>query len=524
VSLVKAARHIGWLLRVNRRLGPEQALRSGRSFASAFRGDGHRPLAPSQITRWESGQVPAGRDVIRSYEQLLGLSRESLATVADIVMRSAGSRMPVRGDADHNRDRLFGLLDQVTASGAMSGVDWSALTELIASRPHLELYPPRLWDDISRRLLAELGDAVGSEWLLRQEAMCRLLEHQAARRHAIVSCIELVDDPSSPAVMEPLTLLEATAEPAANRYVLRQIESPNDERTLQAALDAAIHKVSLGHLQPTESTRLASSVSALMSDLTTDDPLLPLAVEAGRRLARQPAHADRLTRRLPVTSVARQIWTAQRVCEPASARAAAARVATLAQARLADQTDQTDQPDSQDETLVGLAEEALFHSDPDRRFVATALIGATPYRIPLAHVLLDEVKADLARHGGTYPPGPALRVLTLFGVDIHRPLINYILTQPGHRPTIRHAAAWATPYCAGRNPEPTWRRIFTTQLAAWRQSPLAIGESILHAVAFGVGTDSHRGLLTTIRDHPHTPPAARMTASGMLRNHQSRAH
>jgi hypothetical protein len=51
MPLALVQRYVGWLLRVNRRLGQDKALRSGRSFAAAFRRAHTPPLAPSQVTR-----------------------------------------------------------------------------------------------------------------------------------------------------------------------------------------------------------------------------------------------------------------------------------------------------------------------------------------------------------------------------------------------------------------------------------------------------------------------------------------
>lgn len=514
MSVTTVARHIGWLLRVNRRLGADCELHSGRTFARALSAGSNQSPAPSQITRWETGELLPTRATIRRYEQLLGLAPESLVAVANAIMHtgSDGTSLRVSHDSDQDRDRtrLFGLLDRVSTGGALTGADWSGLTELVSTRPDLELYPPQLWRDLTDRLLDEMVDAVGIEWLQRQTAMCRLLRHPSACRHAVAACVAHAADPSSLLVVEPLSLLDNTPEPAANRYVLQQVDQPDSERALEGALQAAIHKVSRQHFQPQECVQLAKSVIDLIQDSTTSGAILALSVEVARRLARQPNYAGLISRPLPTAAIAHHVWTGRRLAEPSAAQTTSTRIATRIHA------DHARTSDGVDTTLAVLAEQALFLPDPDHSFAAAMMIGATPYRVPFTQMLLDEVKADLTRQRGTYPLATALRVLTLLGVDAHRPLIHDLLTKRGASEIVRQAAAWALPFCGGRFPEPTWRQILDVQLAAWHQNPNTTNGSILHGIAFGVGTERHQSLLVTIRKHPHAPHAARATAASWL--------
>jgi hypothetical protein len=508
-----AARHIGWLLRVNRRLSADPALRSGRTFARALSAD-NQSLAPSQITRWEKGELLPTRQTIRRYEKVLGLAPESLVAVANTIMHigADGTSLRVSHDTDVDRDspRLFHLLDRVTAGDTMTGADWSALTELVAARPELELYPPSVWRDITDRLLDEMVEAVGIEWLQRQMAMSRLIRHRAACRHAVAGCIAHAADPASLLVVEPLSLLDNTADPAANRYVLRQLKHPDGGRALEGALNAALRKVSRRHFQPQESDELMMSLTALMDDSATNGAILALSIEVVRRLARQPTYAGIVPRRLPSAAVAHHVWTSRRLAEPGTAQTASTRIA----ARVRD--DEAHDTGDADTTFATLAEQALFVPDPDLNLAAAMMIGATPYRIPFTRTLLDEVKSDLARQGGSYPLATALSVLTLLGVDIHRTLIQDLLTKRGAGATLRQAAAWATPFCPGAFPERTWRQIFDVQVAAWQRNPTTTNGSVLHGVAFGIGTERNRAMLTHIREHPHAPQSARATAASWL--------
>jgi hypothetical protein len=260
---VGAGAYVGWLLRVNRRFGPDADLRNGRLFASAFGTDARpgRRLAPSHITRWESGSLLVSRATVRRYEQLLGLPPESLVTVRDAIYRALppGSRRPADTAFDSD-DRLHELFDLVASDDAMTGLDWGELTERIAGRRDLVVYPRTLWSVIAGRLLSELTTSEGTEWLQRQEAACRLLEHPASRAAMVGACIDLVEDATSPAVIEPLTLLDTVDDPAANAYVLRQLEEPRDGRRYRGALMAAVRKIEHGHFAGEQRARLARSV------------------------------------------------------------------------------------------------------------------------------------------------------------------------------------------------------------------------------------------------------------------------
>ncbi|WP_203996239.1 hypothetical protein [Virgisporangium aurantiacum] len=514
MAATRATQYVGWLLRVNRRLGGNEALRSGRTFAAAFRCDGMASLAPSHITRWENGTLAASRATIRRYEHLLGLPADSLVTVHDAVRRSelldVATPDTGRGDPDVDRNQLYELLDRATGDGVLSGGDWGRLTELVAARPQLELYPPRLWRELADRLLAELVIAVNTAWLQRQEAMSRLLEHPAAQRHAVAACVALADDQTAPAVIEPLSLLDVTAHPDANRYVLDQLTRPHNERAMYGALLAAVRKVGQAHFRDEEWGELVRCVGAAMTDFEFSHTLLPLVVDLAHRLTGVPSHADKLRRALPASSVARLIWTVRRTSEPTAARSVSRRIANRAQSQL------TCEEPGTDEILATLVEESLFLANPDQRMVASMLIAASPYQLPVARVLLDETKADLTRRGRNYPTTAALRNLTQLNVDIHRPLIHHILAEPGFNANIRHDAAWATPHMPGRYPAKDWLEIVNTQLATWRQTRTDLGEGIIQGLTYGIGTDGHRQILTQIRDSLEMPVSARRTAAWLL--------
>lgn len=476
---VGAGAYVGWLLRVNRRFGPDPALRNGRLFSSAF-GAGRR-LAPSHVSRWESGELLVSRATVRRYEQLLGLTPESLVTVRDAIYRALPpGRHPPADVPSGTDDRLHELLDLVTSDDAMTGVEWGELTERIAGRPDLVLHPRSLWSAIAHRLLSELTTQEGTEWLQRQEAACRMVEHPVARPSMVRACIDLVEDPAYPAVIEPLTLLDTVDDSVANAYVLRELETPRDARRYRGALMAAVRKVQHGHFGGEHEARLARFIrTPSVADGEGEARLLLDRVRAAA--ARRPPPG------------------------PPESAPAGRRIALAAMSVLHDH-------DRALPVLTALVGQALGEHSAERRVDAAMAIAHSPYREPVSVALLADVRRSVARRTGD-DLSPPLQALTILGSEQHRPIMFDLLTGPGHPSGSRLAAAWALPHCAGRFTVGQWQRILDTQLTAWKLRPSAGTESVLRGVAYGIGTDDHRALMARLENRPELPAAVRSTVA-----------
>lgn len=465
--------YVGWLLRANRTLGPDRPLRSGRTFAAAFRPG----LAPSHITRWETGGLLAGRATVRRYEQLLGLPAESLVTVRDALYRTLpAGRRPSLSPAETSDGRLHELLEVATAPGPLTGHEWGELTELVEARPGLVLHPPRLWQTVAGKLLDELTRHEGTGWLQRQEAASRLLEHPTAGPHVVRACLDLIEDRTSPAVVEPMALLDVRSDPVGNAYVLKNLESPAGNRHHRGALLAVVRKIEDGHFEGEQWARLARA----LADAPPDGDDGRLAASARAALARRFAGVASEPARVPVSSDA----IGDRV-------AAAVGV--------------------HDPVLSALVGQALGTS-VDERLVAAMTIAQSPHRDGVAAALLAEARRDLTGRSGN-DVSAILQALTLIGTDIHRPLLFDLLAEGGHDDRIRQAAAWATAHCPGRFTGRQWQRILHRQATAWQNRPVAANESVLHGIAYGVGTDRHRDLLSRIAADGRLPAVARTTAT-----------
>jgi hypothetical protein len=325
----------------------------------------------------------------------------------------------------------------------------------------------------------------------------------------VEACVAMADDPDIPADIEPISLLDVTAEPGANAYVLRQLQQPHNNRTLQGALLAAVRKVRQSHFRSDDEWgQLVRSVVEIMAEPTPHPAVLPMAVHLSRSLARHAPQAAALHRSLPTTVIAQRIWSDNRTHQPDARREICRRLAAAAEARLA-----TELP-GPDEVLPRLTEELLFSPNIDERLYATMLIAATPYREPLAAAITAEA-ARLLRCDQA-PAGAVLRALTSLNVTSHRQLLHDLLVNPGASSQLAHAAAWATPHCAGQQDEEAWRQVLQLQLRNWQRASSQLNAGILHGLTYGIGTDGHEKLLAEIHGEPLMPQPVRATAAWWL--------
>lgn len=485
MSRRRTRRRQAWLLRANRILGQEDEFRSARNFARAFRPDGFRALAPSQITRWESGESGADSSILSRYEALLQVPGQMLTVSYEAACRFLNDEKAVAVTSPVSDAELHQLIDQACTAGAMSGTDWRNFTRAVATRPDLLLHPPGVWRVIIENLLGELVIAEQTSWLVRQEAMSRLLEHRASAPHAVDACVDMAGDRSNPVCIEPISLLDTSTLPKASRYVLGQLRDPDSVRALHGALLAAVAKVRRGHFTATEITELKHLVTGLLT-AGHDHPLVdPMVAELG--------HVLRL-RVMPAPAALGEVCT---------------RLALLTQARL---------PAAEpglDEVLKELVAEALFSRNPDERLYATALITATPYRHPLADAVTEWIAAGDLRDELLVERG--LGLLNKLGAPTHRVLVRTLLLDSALSARNRHAAAWASTHSPGRLDEPAWRAIVGAQTALFRSRPSPLDDDILRGLVYSIGTDSHTSLLGEMHTDPRLSTQARELARWWLR-------
>ncbi|WP_405093260.1 hypothetical protein OG767_10740 [Micromonospora sp. NBC_01392] len=500
------------MLRANRLLGADQRLRSGREFARAFAADSGRDLAPSQITRWERGDLPVNRTVLRCYERLLGLPELTLTTVSDAVHRfygdldDTGARRyegDVRVTETAVSRRWHDLLAQARVPYAMTGAAWDELTAEIGRRPGLVLHPPTLWDEMCHHLLGELVVAEGREWLLRQEAMSRLLGHPDGGPAAVRTCTAMVDDRAVPVFITPLSLLDATADRRANRYVLDQLDNPHNELAHQGALLAAIRKLRAGHFRTApEWRRLTAAARGLLAGSGPDPEVQALSGELLTGMARLLPHENGL--RAQLAALHHDGGPALPQGVPADPGVLVDNLVRRARGLL------PVEPPEADDVFPALIAEAMHSPNADLRLYSVMLVAATPYRWPLASAALGEMQGRLKDWG----PGlvaSTLRMLTLLKTPDHRELVYGLLVDPAATPPLRHAAASATPHWRARMDAGRWQRVLAAQRQQARRAPSTLDDGILRALAYGMATDGHRDLLREVEagstGRPYPPQA-----------------
>jgi hypothetical protein len=508
---------IAWLLRANRLFGPDDGLTSLTAFAAALGGGCWQgPASPSQVSRWETAAVPAGFGVLRRYEQLLGLSAGQLTAVADWAYRKAARRPgpPAlsRGldPADPQvHDRAGQLLEQALSAELMAGRDWDELTACLLEFPAAFVYPGTAWAELGERLLAELLITDGLAWLLRVEALARLLGHPRARTPAIAACASLAADTACQVVIEPLAILEQTADQDASAYVVAQLANPSSDRALRGALLAAVEKTYRRHFRPAQLHAIAATAAGL---LPASDPPGETGILAAELLRQAPVSQfstvrDRLRRVTGSTTGA--ILAYGRTASPEGSAAIVARV-------LAAVTAAMPPPGAHpDPMLSRLVSDLLFSPNQNRRLLAGQLIAATPYR--------DPVGAALAAELATAPAGQAVSLTTALlaampsvGRQADRPIVERFAHAPGLAAPITDAAAWHLGHIPGRSDQRFWHAAIGVHRGRWQRTRSGASSSALRGLTYSLGIAQHGDLLRAVGADTGLPGSVRAAARWWL--------
>jgi hypothetical protein len=486
---VQTRRRLAWLLRVNRILGNIPQFISARRFADAFRQDGQPALSPSQVTRWETGQVMASSAIISRYEVLLGLPSDSLLIVSEAYATFVDGPLTRSASTKRTDDQaLHALLDRASTSGAMTGHDWRELAVLVNSRPDLVLHPPRLWRSITETLLNELVCAEHEAWHVRQGAMSRLLAHSTSSPYAVDACVDMVEDRDNPVFIEPISLLDAAHCDRASRFVVTEVIEPRNEPSLHGALLAAASKLRRGHFAMWERRELDQAVGRLARDYERHMVLKPLIDDL----------ADALHRGHKLNRTAATIGWAHRIA-----------VSTQTQLSAAD--------GRTDDVLADLVGEALFAINADSRLYAAALLGTSPYRDALVIALTDTLgKVVIVRDDLLVER--VLRLLTRLRATGHQRWADQLLLNRAASPQARHAAAWAASHSVGRRDDAVWRAILRHQIMTFAARPSPLDQDILRGLVYSIGAESHGRLLDLIVSHPAIPASMRQLAAWWRRH------
>lgn len=450
---------VGWLLRINRIYGPDDqfavASRFVRAFAAGPRG---LPASESQISRWERAASSLPPGAVRRYEHLLDLDDGRITAVAHTVYRESAGRLGpplLRGQADaadQTRRRLGALLDQALGGETMTGPDWDDLTAALWEIPVL-LHPADLWNRLAERLLGELLIAEGPAWMYRCEAINRMLGHRDGASAVIAACAQVIGDPRSPILIEPMALLELTPDPAAAQHLLTQIEHPRSDHARRAAWWAVAEKIGRGHFAPAQiQAIIGAAVEALLDSTSPVTSRLSAAETLRQTLPSASADVRRVLARLAQDDPVIGSVMANGTTSASQTVAAVAR-------RLADATLTGVLRDvlHHDPMLERFVADLLFHPQGTRRVVAGQAIAATPYRPALAAA----IGRELGRAAALADPILAttlVQALTHLGGPPEAALVQRFALEHRLPAPVSDAAAWVVGHLGDTEGSSFWAR------------------------------------------------------------------
>lgn len=487
---------VAWLLRMNRLYGHDAELAVARRCATAF-STRQGPVTPSQISRWENGIVPVPFRVIRAYEDLLGLSAGHLTVAVDTVhqvrsVRPGAPRLDRGFTPDAQlADELDDLLDRCLSNAPVHGVEWDGMSARVLAMPHVYL-PRPVWGALAARLLAEMSVSRGREYLHRWEALRRLQGHAVAREVIAAAVAEMITDPASQIVVDPLMLLVHDRQ--ATHLLVNEVVSPTSERTLLAALEVCELAAGAGRFGGDDARHLGTLARAHLAD------------------TRLPAHLRRAAADLMSTlSPPGTPTTSQtRPSPPDMAAAHAGIVATLVSSAEA-ALDVTTRGTSADENrmLARLVDELLFSQQIDVQLGAAAVLAASPFGTPLADAIAGMLSAD------DRPLGEYASALGAIGGAEHRPTLEALLVKP-----MPHAVAAQAAFSLGNLPgstDPTMlRRAVRHHIRIWQRTRREDTEEVLRALVYTAGMQHAEPVLSDVQTWPDLPAEVRAAARWWL--------
>jgi transcriptional regulator with XRE-family HTH domain len=505
---------IGWLLRANRKYGPNRRYAKAATFAREFRWAGEVGVAASQVSRWESGQTPPRYEIVRGYEDTLGLPAGSLVAIADGLYRHVSfgllpSRLDRHVDPDDEdaAERAQLLLEQALSSDLMGGRDWDELTSLLTGLGRVIMRRSD-WRDLTGRLLTEQLVSNGENWRRRHESMHRLLSLPRARPYVIEACAAWVRDPASQVLVEPLSMLDMATDASANQLLLEQLLHPTNGHALRGALLANIGKVRFGHYGPGQLRRIVDVVTELLLDQELADNTRPLAAELVRQLPPdvKPGTIQRLRAAISTDQSLRHILESGRTAGADTSERLVDRLVARVLALLPVSVEASPDP-----TLRQLVADTLFSPNFDVRLYARQLLGATPFGEPLSRALGEELARPAVLADAPLAT-TMLEALPIIGTDRQRRQVERLAVADGLAPGIAETAAWNIGHLPGSSEDAFFRGALRRHRLGWQLHRSEHAVSTLRGLTYALGIAGRQGPLAAVRDDPEMPPTVRTAA------------
>jgi hypothetical protein len=391
-SSIDSTSRLAWLLATTRLFSSVTGEISRADLVCRMREDGIALDGP-RVSRWESGSQPIGHRHLTAYESAVGQPEGALQAANRMLLRASGQPLPSEdfsGTTVDDLDELFQLVEQRRATGG----HWLRLAGDLGVYERVYLHPAT-WTELCNQLVDELTRSSGVAFLRRYEAAVALLSDPQSRRHVTRSVGRFVMHPHAQNVAPALGLLREVTDEAAGELVLRLMRG--DNRLLRrGAVGVAGAMAAQGTFTGDDVLTLERLVGFELSkggDLSRRTDAIELATQLpedafDRVLA---AMGDRNARH----RIAQSRDTMELV-DPGLAQIVAEAVATSAE------TATTPIAHDPDLMLRRLIREALFHVQRDRRHIAAALLGLSPYGRAVAQSVLrltreaDEQVASLS--------------------------------------------------------------------------------------------------------------------------------
>jgi len=507
---------VGWMLRVNRLYCAEGVWARLPVFARAFKGGSHpRTAAVSTISRWETAELPVTRTAVRRYEELLGLPDDLLGATAQTMLRySAASSLsspPLQAPA---RDgpvpyaRIEELLDRVDAADVMSGRNWCDLTQALCRVGDSVLMPARTWQALSARLIAEMVIADGVPWMLRFEALNRLLNHPRGASQAVAACAAFAADGRNQAVVEVVCALDNTNHKDAAAHIVAQLSDPTSERARYGAFLASIRKARYGHFAPAQIRTVSLAVRDMLREPGPYTDGRMIALEIVRDLPAELIRTDHRDLAGELSRGARGCAAARPAEQPGSGPAR--RLASEVIAQLAG-----DVPGYRELALPELVQEMVSNPVADVRLYAACLLNATPY----GPLLAARIARELARPGTLRDERiavPLLDALRFLGGQGQRCALERIVIASGLPGPVVASAAHHLGHVGSASTEAYWRRALAHHLQRWEREREASATRILRDLVYALGMVRHGAVLQELRRDSRMPQPARAAADWWL--------
>lgn len=476
-------------------------------------------VSASTVSRWETGASAVSFEAVRGYESLLRLPPYSLVAVLDTVFRyygPTGATAPrlarSRSDARTASRVIHETLLRAVGGDVLGGAEWDRLSALTVAHPPVVRDTRAVWwSEATRRLLIETMISSGVSWMLRFEAMNRLLAHPLVGPEAVAAVRDILEDGGTQSLVGTACMFDASASSDASALVMRYLAGTDDDRVFKGALMACVRKIKFGHFHGPE----LASISRIASDaadcgvMRLNDETQALAVSVLRQIPPtfQSRHGLRVLRTLKARCSQAALVDENRLLPAEPATLVARRIADHAASRAAVAGEEFVDP-----VLPLLVEEALFDPVFDVRLYASSLIHATPYREWVAQALAVEL-AMARRNQNAVMLTTLFEALRKLGGPRERVVIEGVVLDPGSTPAAADTAAYALGHIGGASTERFWRRALSQHRAAWIHSANTVSASVLDRLVYAIGmADASSGLLCELCADDRIPPKVKESA------------